>query len=243
MDVCAPVFGYTALLPSETDGPQPEYEQFRGKIVAALHAIESEAAEHGIEPEDAKQAGYALCLFVDGQVAESEWQGKAQWASEPLHIMLQQDPEGGINFFRRLDGFGERERAVKEVYLVCLALGYRGKYAELDAATQAAKIGELRQKLVREMHPKPLDKRRELFPEAYRQAESIEDDLPPPPRWWLVASLSLVALAVLLYFIFFWIAGRTPLAAEQVIRELADREAAAAPVVSEPSDVAEETEP
>jgi type VI secretion system protein ImpK len=243
MDLCAPAFGYTALLPATPDDPQPEYEQFRGKIVAALHAVESEATEHEIELEDAKQAGYALCLFTDGQVAESEWNGKAQWASEPLHIMLQQDPEGGINFFRRLDDFGERERAVKEVYLVCLALGYRGKYAELDPAHQATKIGELRQKLVRDMHPKPLDKRRELFPEGYRHAESIEDDLPPPPRWWLITSLSLVALAVLLYFVFFWVAGRTPLAAEQVIRQLADREVVTTPALPEPSDAAEEIEP
>jgi type VI secretion system protein ImpK len=240
MDLCAPVFGYAAILPADSDEPQPEYEQVRGKIVGALHAIESEATEHDIDPEDAKQAGYALCLFIDGQVAESEWKGKAQWASEPLHIMLQQDPEGGINFFRRLDGFGERERAVKEVFLVCLALGYRGKYAELDPAQQAAKIGELRQKLVREMHPQPLDKRRELFPEAYRPAEGIEDELTPPPRWWLVASLSLVALAVLLYFVLFWVAGRSPRQAEQAIRQLADREVATAPALPEPADDAEE---
>jgi type VI secretion system protein ImpK len=157
--------------------------------------------------------------------------------------MLQQDPEGGVNFFRRLDAFGERERAVKEVYLVCLALGYRGKFAELDPAQQAAKIGELRQQLVRDMHPKPLDKRRELFPEAYRPAEGIEDELPPPPRWWLVASLSLVALSVLLYFVLFWVAGRSPRGAEQVIRQLADREVATAPALPERPEAAEEVDP
>ena len=220
MSLCTPVFGFAAVLPQEEGQPEPSYEQFRGEVVGAINRIESEAAKHGIEVEDAKQAGYALCLFMDEQVGQSEWSAKMQWMAEPLHIMMQQDAEGGVNFFRRLESFGDREREVKEVYLVCLALGFRGKYAEMEATEQAAAIGEIRQKLVRGIHRVPLEKQDELFPEGYRPAADIEDDIPPPPRWWLFASLGTVAVALVLWFILFWAAGRSPRPAQEALRNL-----------------------
>jgi type VI secretion system protein ImpK len=225
MDLCTPVFGYAGLLPREGQDPQPAYRQFRDEVLAALKRIETEAAEHGIEAADARQACYALSFFMDTQVASSAWNAASEWATEPLGIVLQQDPEGGVNFFRRLEGFGDREREVKEVFLVCLALGFRGKFAELEPAEQAARIGEIRQRLVREIRPEPLDKLPELFPEAYREAETIEDEVPPPPRWWLFASMGIVAAVLLIWIGLYVWAGRTSRPAmEQVDEVLADRE-------------------
>jgi type VI secretion system protein ImpK len=222
MDLCTPVFGFAAILPRDdgATGGHPAYEPFREQVVTALNKIESEAPRHGIEIEDAKHASYALCLLMDTVVAESEWEHKDRWAAEPLHIMIQQDAEGGVNFFRRLDQFGERQKDVKEVFLVCLAMGFRGKYAEMEATQQAAQIGEIRQKLVREVHPVPLEKQRELFPKAYQPAEAIEDEVPPPPRWWMFASLGVVAGALLIWLVLFWIAGRSPEAAREELAGL-----------------------
>jgi len=227
MDLCTPVFGYVALLPQDATAPHPGYPQFRQEVLASIQRIENEAPEHGIELEDARQAAYALCFFLDGQVAGSEWNAKDQCATEPLGIVLQQDAEGGINFFKRLDELGDRHRAVKEVFLVCLALGFRGKYAELEPAQQAAQIGEIRQKLVRSIHPTPMEKLPELFPEGYTPADSIEDEVPPPPRWWLYASLGTVVVAVVVYVVLFLNAGKIADSKRRAVRELLDERAAA----------------
>jgi len=220
MDLCTPVFGYATLLPQEPSEAQPTYKQFRDEAVAALRRIQEGATEHGIEAEDARLAAYALSLFLDEQVVGSEWTGKNEWVAEPLGIVLQQDPEGGVNFFRRLEELGDRQKAVRAVFLVCLALGFRGKYAELDATQQAAQIGEIRQKLVRSIHQKPLDQQDELFPDGYLEADPITDEVPPPPRWWMFASLGVVLIAVVLYFVLFWAAGRAPESADETIRPL-----------------------
>jgi len=113
-----------------------------------------------------------------------------------------------VNFFKRLEQLGDRHKAVKEVFLVCLALGFRGKYAELEATQQATKIGEIRQKLVRSINPVPLEKQAELFPEGYEPADPIDDEVPPPPRWWVLASLGTVIVAALIWGLMFWAAGR-----------------------------------
>jgi len=220
MELCTPVFGYAALLPQEASGPQPQYTKFRDEVLVALKRIEDEAPRHGIESEDAREAVYALSLFVDGQVAESDWTVKAEWMAEPLHIVKLQDAEGGINFFKHLDDLGDRQKAVREVYLVCLALGFRGKYAELDATQQAAQIGEIRQRVVRSIHSTPLEKLGELFPDGYRPADPIEDEVPPPPRWWALASLGAVVLAVVVYVILFFAAARSPRPADATVQPL-----------------------
>ena len=232
MELCTPVFGYAALLPQEESGPQPQYTKFRDEVLVALKRIEDEAPRHGIESEDAREAVYALSLFVDGQVAESAWAVKSEWMAEPLHIVKLQDAEGGINFFNHLDGLGDRQKAVREVFLVCLALGFRGKYAELDATQQAAQIGEIRQRVVRSIHSTPLEKLRELFPDAYRPADPIEDEVPPPPRWWAMASLGAVVLAVLVYVILFFAAGRSPRPADATVKPLLSKPQA---VLGEPA--------
>jgi type VI secretion system protein ImpK len=210
IDLCTPVLAYSSVLPRDAGGMHPTYAQFRQEVLAALQKIETEAPESGIDREDAQDAIYALALFLDEDVATSEWTGKLQWANEPLYAVKLQDPEGGINFFRKLDEMGDRRRAVKEVFLVCLAMGFRGKYAELEPAQQAAKLGEIRQRVLRSIHPTPLDNVEELFPEAYEPAQPLMDDVPPPPKWWITASFGVVALAVIVYALLLWAAHNAP---------------------------------
>jgi type VI secretion system protein ImpK len=210
IDLCTPVLAYSSVLPRDAGGMHPTYAQFRQEVLAALQTIESEAPESGIDREDAQDAVYALALFLDEDVATSEWTGKLQWANEPLYAVKLQDPEGGINFFRKLDEMGDRRRAVKEIFLVCLAMGFRGKYAELEPSQQAVKLGEIRQRVLRSIHETPLDNVEELFPEAYEPAQPLMDDVPPPPKWWITASFGVVALAVIVYALLLWAANNAP---------------------------------
>ncbi len=220
MDLCTPVFGFASMLPREEGGGEPTYAQFRQEVVESLRRLEQEAEDNGIEREDASAAAYALALFIDEQVLSSAWTAKTNWAAEPLAILIHQDPEGGVNFYRRLDGLGDRQQAAKEVYLVCLALGFRGKFAEMEPAQQAAKIDEIKKGLLREINPSGMDRKEFLFGDAYRDAAPVEDEVPPPPKWWLWASLGIVGFALVVWVLLFWWAGVSPDPAEKVLRGL-----------------------
>jgi type IV/VI secretion system ImpK/VasF family protein len=219
MDLCTPVFGHLAILPSKPEDPHPQYGPYRTHIVEALDGILREAPEYGIEAEDANQACYALCFLADTLVGDSAWNGRLDWSGEPLGIVRYQDPEGGVNFFHRLERFGERQRAVKEVYLVCLALGFRGKFAELEPTEQAAKLADVRQQILRDIRPQSFDKLPELFPEAYEPAHSIEDEVPPAPRWWWGASIGVVVFAAVIWGLLFLWAGSSPKDASARVEE------------------------
>jgi type VI secretion system protein ImpK len=219
VDLCTPIFGYAAILPRDAGGIHPGYQQFRQEVVAALDRIEREAAEHRIEREDVQEACYALALFMDEQVADSEWTGKVQWSSEPLNIVRLNDPEGGLHFFEHLDALGNRQRAVKKVYLVCLALGFRGKFGELDPAQQVSRLGEIRQKVLRSIQ-EPLETRPKLFPEGYVPAVPLEVEAPPVPPWWFLSSLGAIVVIILLWVGLWWWAGQKPKSATDSIRGL-----------------------
>lgn len=215
MDLATPVFACAALLPREGgSNVQPEYGEFRKGVLEALQKIESEGPDHGIDPDDAAEAVYALCLFMDEQVLESNWNHRQTWADEALHLGFRRDPEGGENFFHRLDELGARGSAAKEVYLACLALGFRGRYADLDPTTAAAQLADLRQRTLRSLQAAPLDKEPMLFPDGYLEAKPIAQQGPPVPKWWLGAAAAVLALALLLYIVLFVIAGRLPRDAE-----------------------------
>lgn len=216
VELCTPLFGLAAILPREAGGIHPGYQQLRQEVLRALQRIESEAPQHRIEREDAAEARYALALFMDEQVAGSEWSGRVQWAGEPLNVVLLSDPEGGLNFFKHLEQLGERQREVRKIFLLCLALGYRGKYAELDPAQQAAQIGEIRQRLLRSIQ-EPLERQDVLFPEAYEPAIPLEVPAPPPPRWWLGVSVGTALVVLLVWLGLFIFAGYRPLGAQRVL--------------------------
>lgn len=234
VDLATPVIGCCAMLPRESGDPQPGYEALRREIVEALRRIESEAPAHGIEVEDAREAMYALTLLIDEQIAESQWTERARWMGEPLTLMMHQDPEGGVNFFRRLEALQERQAQVKEVYLVCLALGFRGKFVGLDPAQAAAELGSIRQSVLRQVHPVSIDKLRKLFPEAYREAAPLTDHVAPPPKWWLYASGGAVALALLIYIALLLGAGLVGDDAARSLRQSVGTGASAAPSESAP---------
>lgn len=211
LDLCTPVFACAALLPREgSSTAQPSYLPFREQVLNALKGVELRAADNDIDAGDARAAVYALSMFIDERINDSEWIAKGQWAGEPLGIVLQQDPDGGVHFFDRLDALSPRQNAVKEVYLVCLALGFRGKYVNVDPAQQAQELSELRQKVLRSMVPTPMVKQKLLFPSAYNAAAPIADPPQRPPTWWIVASLSVAAVCLLIYLLFLWWAGSIP---------------------------------
>lgn len=210
LDLCVPVFGYAALLPTESTGVQPGYQPFRKQVLESLQCIEQEAPAHGIDVQDARDATYALSVLLDSQVADSQWLGRSEWAREPMGRTFHHDPEAGVNFFKKIENFTERQADLKAVYLVCLALGYEGQYAQLQLEERAPQLGEIRRRILRSIHPAPMDRFKRLFPEAYVEAEPIVQTVPAAPGWWWAVSIGTVVLLVLFFLLFSWIAGELP---------------------------------
>jgi type VI secretion system protein ImpK len=81
--------------------------------------------------EDIRMATFALVVFIDEAVLSSEWPGKQHWLASPLQMELYDRFDGGEAFFTRLDRLREEpgvRAEVLEIYYLCMALGFKGKY-------------------------------------------------------------------------------------------------------------------
>ena len=103
----------------------------RQRVKDLLGEAEREAARAGVAPEDLQMARFALVAFVDETLLLSDWSQRDRWAAQPLQLELYDRYDAGEAFFDRLAHLRQQPTAraeVIEVYYLCLALGFKGKY-------------------------------------------------------------------------------------------------------------------
>jgi type IV/VI secretion system ImpK/VasF family protein len=138
-----------------------------------------------------------------------------------LSIALLGDPEGGVNFFRKLEQLREDQTEVMKIYLFCLALGYRGMHITEDVRKREATIEKIKKELHRRIGERAMESMERLFPDAYTPCQGVEDEVEPPPSWWVWASIGVVVGSILLWMALYWLAGRSPQSARDAIDDFA----------------------
>jgi type VI secretion system protein ImpK len=192
-EVCAPalILG-VRLRYHETQGDSHELERRADEI---LDRIEERLRVSGLSHSDVSDVVFALVAFLDESVVSSDWEFKADWLVNPLQFRRFGREDAGEEFFTRLTAIrGERTvRAdVLQVYYLCLALGFKGRYAlmpdrELDALR--TDVGsQLRRLERREYSP--------LAPHG-RAGEELAQVVKQIPIW--VFAVAGVAMAFCLY--------------------------------------------
>lgn len=108
----------------------PEFDDVRGEIVQLFDDSQGVALEHGYQDEVYESAKYAVVAFADELISCSKWVHRGRWQKESLQRMYFDATNLGAGFYDRLNDlhkFGP-DREVREVYSLCLGLGFRGKY-------------------------------------------------------------------------------------------------------------------
>ena len=136
---------------------------------------------------------YIMAAFADETfVCLVEWPGKDYWRDHLMELRLFHSQIAGQDIFRRIEkslvrqDYGVEELAI--VYLMVLALGFKGQYLRDPTAVEL-----YRKKLFDRLVMTNPELRREsqrLFPEAYRHTvtEGAPVRLPEPVTWWLIVA-------------------------------------------------------
>jgi type VI secretion system protein ImpK len=139
--------------------------EVRDKITSLIEAQEKRAKSEGFASEKYLEARRAVLSWVDEMILNSKWVHRTQWQ----HLMLKYygTMNAGEDFFRHLETLSPEASDVREIYYLCLSLGFQGKYAFGDGPKQ---IQELRQSLYRQL---PVSNGfDQLFPEAYQEPQA-----------------------------------------------------------------------
>lgn len=178
---------------------QPPFEQVRADVIRLLNQSESSLKQGLFSQEDYDRARFAICAWVDEALLSSSWKFKGQWQREQLQRLYYQTTEAGEEFFEKLNGLGPHQRDVREVYYLCLALGFMGRYCHKgdEVLLDQLKTSNLKL-LVGSSVGLPSLERTELFPEAH-PTESAKLGPQQRPSHFSIASLVALGAPVVLF--------------------------------------------
>ena len=185
-------------------GRQPlnDVETFRRRMKAALQECEREAGVAGYASADIRDAGFAVVAFLDETILSSRDPKADEWRKRPLNIELFGQAVAGDVFFDKVLDIERRRDSPEladllEVYLLCLLLGFEGRFAP-PLRGEAFRISErLRRRIetIRGMDYKLSPSIQFVQEPATQAADSGRW------RWWILGSL---AAAVVLFLLYQW---------------------------------------
>lgn len=198
-DLFTDLMAYVLFFLGSLDQRSPSLSEVREKIKSLVAEQEKRARSGEASWESYLEARFAVLSWVDEIILTSSWPNRNQWQ----HLMLpyHQTLNAGEEFFEHLEHLPSDARDIREVYYLCLKLGFLGQYALDDGANRMAK---LQHGLYRQLSGAPNDIRQSyprLFPEAYRKLPEVKRPTGPKihPLWF-----GLVGFVVVLLFVTYW---------------------------------------
>ena len=155
-------------------GPPISYEKARSDMLRLIKESENCAEDTSISRSDYDLARFGVFAWMDEAVMSSAWEGKSLWQRNLLQRQFYSTVDGGELFFDRLNSVGLHQRDVREVYYVCLAMGFTGQFCNPgdEILLQGLKNENLKILSGSSVGVPSVDNR-ELFPEAYPAASDV----------------------------------------------------------------------
>ena len=207
-DLCGDLLAFALQLKRSSD--PGDAEAMRLKIDEQFRALETKARQSDVPQEDVQQAKYAICAFIDEMILTSSWGLKDSWADKPLQLAYFNDFSAGEEFYNKVDQLrGAKRNSVLEVYYLCLALGFRGKYVDLQGMEKKKVLMDT---MLREMRgTAPAPGTGGLSP-SWQPPDALPGIVKNFPAWFVAAACGL--LVILLFILLSTLLGSS---AERVV--------------------------
>ncbi len=167
-DCFTDIITYTILLQKKDGLEHIPFDQASSDIDRLNRDSELLFENSGVAREDYDLARFAVFAWIDETIMGGSWEGRSQWHGEQLQLKYFQTTDAGELFFQKLNTLGSHQNHVREVYYICLALGFTGQYCNKgdDILLDQLKISNLKL-LTGSSMDLPSIKELKLFPESY----------------------------------------------------------------------------
>lgn len=167
-DCFAELIAYVAYFIKSKNVDSLSFGHVQTDVQRLLSETESTMRSGGIDTEEYNEARFAVCAWVDEALLSSKWVGKTEWQRDSLQRKYFQTSDAGQEFFERLNRLGQHQRDAREIYYLCLAMGFKGRYHQEgdEPLLEQLKTSNLKFLLGSSVGLPSLE-RSELFPEAY----------------------------------------------------------------------------
>jgi len=183
---------------------QPTFDQVNSDIQRLIAESEAIFDQGNFSREDYDLARFAVFAWIDERLLSAAWEGKTDWMREQLQRRYYQTADAGELFFSKLNSIGPHQRDVREVYFLCLAMGFAGQYCNEgdDYLLAQLKTSNLKVLAGGSMGVPALDQV-QLFPEAYPDDQQRQPSGIQARRFSLATFMSILTPLILLGGMFF----------------------------------------
>ncbi len=174
------------------------------QMIQAIQNFENTARSNGASPEGIIAGRYALCAAIDEAVLNTPWGSSSLWSNQTMLSTFHQETSGGEKFFLILDRIRQepaRNIDLLELYALCLAMGFEGKYRIQDNGR--VRLDALREELFQVIRGQRGEYERELSPH-WRGHAAPKTALRQQVPYWVIAALT-GAVLLSIYIGFNWI--------------------------------------
>jgi len=152
-----------------------DWQGIKDEFCQLLTNCQSQAIQAGFSLEISNEALFPIVAYIDEIILTSNWSEKATWQQNSLQRQFFNTTNSGYEFYDRLNKLNRQgdDRSAREIYLLCLSLGYKGRFY---SPQDRPKIEETRAFNIGLLLPNDVNKAFEkstLFNDAYHERDQI----------------------------------------------------------------------
>jgi len=211
--VASDFIGAALLFREADDSRRLDPSALRNHLLALLDAFMRHPVAQAV-PDEAEEARFALVAMADEMIIVSNWSRREQWSKDSLQLALYQTNRAGDEFYDHLAALHPQQNQAREVYYLCLAVGFEGRYA--GRGTERAELMRHHYETLRAAHVTlDVGSARPLAPPAYEVAIEVHAGggrrLWPVLLGWLGVTAGFFAIA---WTTLYYVAEQVPVPAD-----------------------------
>lgn len=121
--------GFVLLFQEAPDSNRPAVPSLRNHLLTLLDGFAKHPDAQRYPSDEVEEARFALVAWADEMILRTEWSGREEWLRELLQLQLYRTNRAGDEFYDHLARLRPDQTHAREVYFLCLALGFEGQYA------------------------------------------------------------------------------------------------------------------
>lgn len=151
------------------------WQEIKEGFCQLLITSQTQAVKAGFSHEISNEALFPIVAYIDEIILTSKWSEKSTWQKNSLQRQFFNTTNSGYEFYDRLNKLNRQgdDRSAREIYLLCLSLGYKGRFY---SPQDRPKIEETRAFNIGLLLPNDVNKAFEkstLFTDAYHERDQI----------------------------------------------------------------------
>ena len=194
LTAAAPLLSELVRIRNSNTEPEPT-DILRVTLEAGVQQFDQQCRALALTPANRQVARYLLCTALDEAILTTRWGTDSDWSNRSLLSAFHQETFGGEKFFlllTRLSQDTARHIDILELMLVCLSLGFEGRY-------RLQMRGHIELERIRTRLHSELQRYRATPDMEFAQncCQPERNDVKRPPPRWLIAAATAGCVASL----------------------------------------------